>query len=78
MAIGYHKCTNLNISQLAVDVASAGSPPCPAVVDAIGTWDDVVAGAVDDALGAEVNAISPGLLASDCTCLGFGGHGKKR
>jgi hypothetical protein len=74
MAIGYHKYTSLNISQMAVDATSVGSAPCSAMVDAVGTWDDVVASAMDDALGTGVNAISRGLLASDCTCLGSGGH----
>jgi hypothetical protein len=77
MAIGIHKYSTLSIPQLAVDAASPGTAPWPALDNAVGAWADAVAGTVDDALGAGVIAISWGLLASDNTCLSSGGHGRK-
>jgi hypothetical protein len=77
MAIGNHNCSTLTIPQLAVDAASPGTAPWPALDNAVRTSTDAVAGAVDDALGAGVIAISRDLLASDSTCLGSRGHGRK-
>jgi hypothetical protein len=77
MAIRNHKCSTFSIPQLAVDAASPGTAPWPALDNAVRTYADAVAGAVDDALSAGVIAISRGLLASDSTCLSSRGHGRK-
>jgi hypothetical protein len=77
MAIRNHKCSTLSIPQLAVDAASLGIAPWPALDNAVKTCADAVVGAVVDALGAGVIAISRGLLASDSTCLSSRGHGRK-
>jgi hypothetical protein len=38
------------------------------MVDVFGTWVNAAAAALDDAVGAGLNAISRDVLASACTC----------
>jgi hypothetical protein len=68
MAIGYRHCTYLDVSKLAMDAPSAASVAAGTMVDVFGTWVDAAAAALDDAVGAGLNAISRHVLASACTC----------